>query len=65
MYSKTRRVFLEGWLKICFSYDPEGRRYVFNFTRIGATIIIFGAAIFLFVLVRKGRRTKGKPEENA
>ena len=57
------RPTINKWLKICFSYDPEGRKYVFNFTRIGAAIIIFGAAIFLFVLVRKGRRTKGK--ENA
>ncbi len=54
------RPTINKWLKICFSYDPEGRRYVFNFTRIGAAIILLGAAIFLFVLVRKGRRTKAE-----
>lgn len=56
------RPTINKWLKICFSYDPEGRKYVLSFTKIGAGIILLGAAIFLAVLIRKGRR---KPEENA
>lgn len=42
-------------LKFCFSYDPEGKRYVFNITKISGTIIL-GAALILFaflVLKRK------------
>jgi protein SCO1/2 len=42
-------------LKFCFSYDPEGKRYVFNITKISG-IIILGAALILFaflVLKRK------------
>jgi protein SCO1/2 len=57
------RPTINKWLKICFSYDPEGRKYVFSFTKIGAILILLGAAIFLAVLIRKGRR--GKSEENA
>jgi len=56
------RPTINKWLKICFSYDPEGRKYALSFTKIGAGIILLGAAIFLAVLIRKGRR---KPEENA
>ncbi len=56
------RPTINKWLKICFSYDPEGRKYVLNFTKIGAGIILLGAGIFLAVLLRKGRR---KGEENA
>lgn len=42
-------------LEFCFSYDPEGKRYVFNITKISGTIIL-GAALILFaflVLKRK------------
>ena len=49
------RPTINKWLKICFNYDPEGRRYVISFTRIGAAIVLAGALVFLFVLVRKGR----------
>lgn len=56
------RPTINKWLKICFSYDPEGRKYVFSFTKIGAGIILLSAVIFLAVLIRKGRR---KGEENA
>lgn len=48
-------------LSYCFTYDPEGRRYVFDFMRIAGLIILFGAAVLLFVLVRGGpRRKEGK-----
>ncbi|HCG05814.1 MAG TPA: SCO family protein, partial [Desulfovibrio sp.] len=43
-------------LSYCFTYDPEGRRYVFDFMRIAGLIILFGAAVLLFVLVRGGPR---------
>ncbi|MDP2875833.1 MAG: SCO family protein [Holophaga sp.] len=59
------RPTINKWLKICFSYDPEGRRYVINFTRIGAFIVLGGALTFLLVLLRKGRRTKSESKEKA
>lgn len=46
-------------LRFCFSYDPVGQTYVFNVTKISATIILFFAALLLLYLVLKPkRRTK-------
>jgi protein SCO1 len=59
------RPAINTWLKICFSYDPVARAYVLSFTKIGATIILLGAAIFLIVLVRAGRRRNRQTEEHA
>jgi len=57
------RPTINKWLKICFSYDPVGRTYVLSFTKIGAAIILLGAAIFLIVLLRAGRRRNRQAEE--
>ena len=45
-------------LKICYSYDPQGRKYVLNVTRIaggGMRILIAG-----FVLILTLKRKKNK-----
>jgi protein SCO1/2 len=47
-------------LKYCFSYDPEGQKYVFNITKVSGTIIIV-LAVSLFVglmISRRKRNTK-------
>ena len=49
-------------IKMCFSYDPEGRTYVFNIMRVTAvvmltTLVIFGA--FLYFTTRRKRRGEG------
>ena len=59
------RPTVSKWLNICFNYDPVGRKYVFSTTRTAALVIIFGAVVFVMVLVLKGRRRKGKTEEQA
>jgi len=47
-------------LRYCFSYDPEGRRYVFNVTRVaGASIILFAVGFVVFVSTT-GRLRKRK-----
>jgi protein SCO1/2 len=38
-------------LLFCFSYDPEGRRYVANVTRIVGIIILLTALVFFVVLM--------------
>lgn len=45
-------------VKMCFSFDPDGRRYVLNFTRIagGGMIILLG--IFVVFLTRKNKKNK-------
>ena len=45
-------------LNYCFSYDPAGKKYVFNMTKISGTIILLIAFIFLASLTLKGRKSK-------
>jgi protein SCO1/2 len=34
-------------IKFCFSYDPEGRKYVFNFLKVAASAIILFVVVFV------------------
>lgn len=45
-------------VKMCFSFDPDGRRYVLNFTRIagGGMILLLGA--FVIFITRKNKKNK-------
>lgn len=46
-------------LKFCFSYDAEGKKYVFNITKVAGTIILlFAGGLFLFLAYGKKRKTK-------
>jgi protein SCO1/2 len=41
-------------LQFCFSYDPEGRGYTLNITRIIGSVMLLGVlALFLFLVIRK------------
>jgi protein SCO1/2 len=47
-------------LSFCYSYDPEGRQYVFSVTRLmGAVILVLVAIFIIFVLVGKSRKKQG------
>jgi protein SCO1/2 len=49
-------------LSFCFSYDPQGRKYVVNFTRVAGlvTLVLAGAfAAFVLLPSRKRSRTEG------
>jgi protein SCO1/2 len=43
-------------LKFCFSYDPEGRKYVLNLTRVVGTGMILSLVGFAIFLTAAGRR---------
>ncbi|MBX3044587.1 MAG: SCO family protein [Candidatus Kapabacteria bacterium] len=43
-------------LAYCFSYDPDGKKYVFNFNKVAGTAIFLGVGIFFVVLLVKGRK---------
>ena len=44
-------------LEYCFSYDPEGRKYTLQVTKIAATIIIFFAlSLFIILIIRSSRK---------
>ncbi|ACU89635.1 SCO family protein [Desulfomicrobium baculatum] len=45
-------------LAYCFSYDPEGKRYAFNFMKITGTGILLILAVLLVSLVLAGRKKR-------
>jgi protein SCO1/2 len=45
-------------LAYCFSYDPEGKRYAFNFMKITGTGILFILAVLLVSLMLAGRKKR-------
>jgi protein SCO1/2 len=45
-------------LSFCFSYDPKGRRYVFNMTRVVGAVVLLGAVVLVTSLVVLERRKK-------
>ncbi len=45
-------------LQYCYSYDPAGQQYVFNITKVTATLILFfGVILFLTLLLIRKRKT--------
>jgi protein SCO1/2 len=47
-------------LNYCFSYDPEGKKYVFNVTKISGTFILLLAGGLLASMLVKGKKRKNK-----
>jgi protein SCO1/2 len=50
-------------LSFCFSYDPQGRKYVVDFTRLSMAITLLAAIIFAIVLFSKGRSKNTSGED--
>jgi protein SCO1/2 len=49
-------------MRMCFSYDPEGRTYVFNVMRVTAFVMLSSLAffaVFLYYTTRRKRRREG------
>ena len=46
--------------KFCFSYDPEGRKYVLNITRVVGASMFLGLAGFAVFLTASGKRRTNK-----
>jgi protein SCO1/2 len=47
-------------LRFCFSYDPEGRTYVFNLARVVATVMLTSVLFFVIFLVFSTRKVRRK-----
>jgi len=43
-------------LQYCFSYDPNGRQYTLNITRIIGSVMLLGIGIFISVLIFKKKK---------
>ncbi len=46
-------------LQYCFSYDPEGKKYVINITKVSGSIIIF-LAIFMFLGLAFSKKSRNR-----
>ena len=55
---------INKFLEVCFSYDPQGRTYTLQVTRIVGMLSIFIALIILSTLLIKGRRKTIKAEQH-
>ncbi|MFZ4521108.1 MAG: SCO family protein [Bacteroidales bacterium] len=49
-------------LEYCFSYDPQGRKYTLQVTKITATIILFFALLLFIILIIRSSRKKPKTQ---
>ena len=47
-------------LRFCFSYDPKGRKYVFNTLKVTGIVTLAFALSFILFLVVKSKRTQPK-----
>ena len=45
-------------MKMCFSFDPDGRKYVLNVTRIAGGGILLMLGLFVGILIFKKKKTK-------
>ena len=44
-------------LQFCFSYDPEGKKYVFNITKVsGSIVLLFALGLFLTMILKKKKK---------
>lgn len=50
-------------LEFCFNYDPDGRKYTLQVTKISATIIIFFAIVLLIILIVRSNRKRSKKQQ--
>lgn len=50
-------------LEYCFSYDPKGRQYTLNVTRIVGTLMLLGVGIFAFIIFTKKNKNKNQGVE--
>ena len=58
------RPTIQKVLLYCFSYDPQGKRYAFEVTKVSATIIIFIVVVFFIrLLLKSGRKKSIKNDE--
>ncbi len=49
---------LKRIVSYCFSYDPQGKRYVLDVMRIAGGVVLFGVVVLFLVLVLGGKRKK-------
>ena len=48
----------------CFTFDPQGKTYVFNLMRVSATVVILCTGAFLLYLILTGRKRRHPSQGN-
>lgn len=46
-------------LRFCFSYDPKGRKYVFNTLKVTGIVTVLFALLFVLFIFRRGKKGRG------
>lgn len=54
----TTGVSITRALAFCYSYDPQGQRYVFNLMRVAGAAVLLGVLLFVVFLWLGGRRRR-------
>ncbi|OFX58680.1 MAG: hypothetical protein A2046_10165 [Bacteroidetes bacterium GWA2_30_7] len=52
------RASISKVLEFCFAYDPQGKKYSLEVTKVSATIIIFFALLLFIYLIIKSRKNR-------
>ncbi|MBE0647463.1 MAG: SCO family protein [Bacteroidales bacterium] len=52
-------------LEFCFSYDPSGRRYVLDVTKVSGIVILFVGLVIFITLIIRSRNKKRKNESQS
>jgi protein SCO1/2 len=50
-------------LAFCYTYDPEGRKYVLSITRVAGTIVLLLAAVFVIFVLRGKSKSKSHADQ--
>jgi protein SCO1/2 len=50
-------------LQFCYRYDPSGKKYVFNFTKVVGGVLLVAVVVFLSILLVKGKKKKNTEGE--
>jgi protein SCO1/2 len=59
----TTGVSITRALAFCYSYDPQGQRYVFNLMRVAGISVLFALALFGVFLYAAGRKRARRQRE--
>ncbi len=51
-------------IAMCYTYDPEGRRYVFDFVKVAGAGVLVAIGIFALFLAFGGKKRGARPPEN-
>lgn len=58
------RTSIQKIMAVCYTYDPENRRFALDVTKITGSLIIFFILVFIVIFLLKPSPKKNKPNKN-